>query len=114
MLHGRLTSDPEVKPAKNGSHVTTFSLATNRNWKNREGELISHTDFHRVVAFGKLAEITGTYLKKGRPVLVAGRLTNNSYTAKDGGKRYFTEVVLEDFNFLTSGGLKKKEPVAAS
>lgn len=111
MLHGRLTSDPEIRAAKTGNNVTTFSIATNRDWKNKEGEVISHTDFHRVVAFGKLGEIVGTYLKKGRAVLVSGRLNNSSYIAKDGNKKYSTEVVLEDFNFLTSG--KKKGALTA-
>lgn len=108
MLHGRLTSDPEVKPAKNGgSNVVTFSLATNRDWKNKEGEIVSHTDFHRVVAFGKLGDIVGQYLKKGLPVLLSGRLSNRSYLAQDGGKRYITEVVMDDFNFLSRA--KKEE-----
>ena len=117
MLHGRLTADPELRPAKNGSHVATFSIATNRDWKTKEGEVLAHTDFHKIVAFGKLGEIVATYLKKGRAVLVAGRLNNTSYVAKDGGKRYVTEVVLEDFNFLASGKKaekgEEKEAVAA-
>lgn len=113
MLHGRLTADPEVKPAKNGRTVTTFSVATNRNWKNKQGELVSETNFHRVVAFGKLAEITGEYLRKGRPVLVSGRLNNSSYVSKEGTKKYKTEVVLEDFNFLSGGAKAKAEKVAA-
>lgn len=115
MLYGNLTSDPEVKPTKTGRSLTTFSLATNRDWKNKEGELISETDFHKVVAFGKLAEIVGTYLKKGRPVLVCGRLRNRSYiSSKDGGKRYVTEVVLDDFNFLSSGRRKKPEDASVN
>lgn len=114
MLHGRLTSDPEIRPAKNGgSNVVTFSLATNRDWKNKEGEVISHTDFHRVVAFGKLGDIVGQYLKKGLPVLISGRLSNRSYIAADGGKRYITEVVMDDFNFL-SKAKKAEEPAEVS
>lgn len=112
MLHGRLTSDPEVKAAKeSGRPVVTFSLATNRNWRNKQGETVAETDFHRVVAFGKLGEIVGSYLKKGSPVLVSGRLSNRSYVAKDGGKRFITEIVMDDFNFLSSG--KKKEAAVA-
>ncbi|MEK7524124.1 MAG: single-stranded DNA-binding protein [Patescibacteria group bacterium] len=111
MLYGNLTSDPEVRPTKTGTSFTTFSIATNRDWKNKEGAVVSETDFHKVVAFGKLGEIVGEYLKKGRPVLVCGRLTNRSYTNKEGIKRYVTEVVLDDFNFLSSGRKKaeKKE-----
>lgn len=108
MLHGNLTSDPEVKPAKNGSSVVTFSLATNRDWKNKDGQLVSSTDFHRMVAFGKFGEVMGKYLKKGMPVIVSGRLSNRSFIGQDGKKRYITEVVIEDFNFL-SGRKKEKE-----
>lgn len=107
MLHGNLTADPEVKPAKNGSSVTTFSLATSRDWRNSEGKMVSSTDFHRLVAFGKFGEIIGKYFKKGMPVIVSGRLSNRSYTAQDGKKRYITEVVVEDFNFLS--GKRKEE-----
>ena len=113
MLHGRLTADPEMHQAKNGgAPVATFSLATNRDWTTKDGEKVGKTDFHRIVAFGKLGEIVGTYLKKGRPVIIAGRLNNSSYTGEDGKKKYSTEVVLEDFNFLPSGK-KKEEAVAA-
>lgn len=101
MLHGNLTADPEVKPAQNGRNVVTFSLATSRDWKNQTGERVHQTDFHKVVAFGKLGDIVSTYLKKGYPVLLSGRLSNRSYVAKDGNKRYVTEVVMEDFNFLS-------------
>lgn len=107
MLYGNLASDPEVKPTKTGRPLTTFSVATNEGWTNKDGEKVSHTDFHRIVAFGKLAEITGRYLKKGRPVIVSGRLKNSSYKAQDGSKRFSTEVVLQDFNFMPSG--KRKE-----
>jgi len=109
MLHGRLTSDPELRKSENGRAVTTFSLATSLNWKNRDGEKVSKTDFHRIVAFGRLGEIVGQYLKKGLPVLVAGRLSNHSYVAKDGGKRYMTEIVMDDFNFLSKAKAKESE-----
>ena len=113
MLHGRLTSDPEVKASQKGQTITVFSVATNRDWKNKDGEVISHTDFHRVVAFGKLGDIVGKYLKKGLPVLLSGRLSNRSYMAADGGKRYITEVVMDDFNFL-SRAKKAEEPAEVS
>lgn len=111
MLYGNLTADPEAIPTKNGGSMVTFAVAVDRNWKNKDGKAMSETSFHKVVAFGKLAEITGTYLKKGRPVLVSGRLRNASYIAKDGNKRYVTEVVLEDFNFMSS---RKKTDVKKS
>ena len=102
MLHGNLTADPEVRPSEKGKPVVTFSIATNRNWKNKQGETVSQTDFHRVVAFGNLGGVVSTYLKKGFPVLVSGRRSNRSYVNKEGEKRYTTEVVMEDFNFLSS------------
>lgn len=107
MLLGNLTADPENIPTKTGRPMITFSIATNRDWKNKDGQVVSGTDFHKIVAFGKLGEVVGTYLKKGHPVLVSGRLSNRSYTNKEGEKRYITEVVLSDFNFMTSG--KNKE-----
>ena len=103
MLYGNLTSDPTLKTGKNGRAVTTFSLATNRDWKNKEGQVVAETDFHKIVAFGKLGEIVGTFLKKGRPVLVCGHLSNHAFVTKEGAKRYVTEVILDDFNFLPSG-----------
>lgn len=110
LLHGNLTSDPNVKESpKNGRAVVSFSLATNRDWKNKDGQRVTETDFHRVVAFGPLGNIVGTHLKKGAPVLVQGRLTNRSYTGDDGKKKYITEVVMDDFNFLPRGSGKAKE-----
>lgn len=107
MLLGNLTADPENIATKTGRPMVAFSIATNRDWKNKEGQVVSGTDFHKIVAFGKLGEVVGTYLKKGQPVLVSGRLSNRSYTNREGAKRYVTEVVLNDFNFLTSGKNQK-------
>ena len=115
MLLGNLTSDPESIKTKTGRAMSTFSIATNTDWKNKEGKTVAETDFHRIVAFGKLGEIAGTYLKKGKPVLVSGRLRNRSYSVKDGGKRYVTEVIMDDFNFISGGkrDSKEEEKVAA-
>ena len=115
LLHGNITSNPEVHPSKSGGKaVTTFSVATDRNWKNKQGEKVHATDFHRVVAFGKLGEIVGTYLKKGSPVLLSGRLSSRSYVADDGAKRYITEVVMDDFNFLSSRKKEEEKETAAA
>lgn len=113
MLHGNLTSDPEVKESKNGNSFTTFSVATNLNWKNKDGDKVSKTEFHRVIAFGHLGEIVGKYLKKGLPVLISGRLSNRSYLDKEGVKRYITEIVLDDFNFLSRKRKEEKEDAQA-
>lgn len=112
MLYGNLTADPEVRVAKNGRPFSTFSIATNGGWKNKDGERVAQTDFHKIIAFGKLGEITGTYLKKGRPVLVSGRLSNRSYETDKGEKRYITEVVMDDFNFLSGTKKAADEKVA--
>lgn len=114
MLHGNLTSDPEIKESKNGNSFTTFSVATNLNWKNKEGDKVSKTEFHRVIAFGRLGEIVGKYLKKGLPVLISGRLSNRSYLDKEGQKRYITEIVLDDFNFLARRKREVKEEDASA
>ncbi len=103
MLLGNLTADPKPVTTKTGRAMVTFSVAVDNDWKNREGQVIAETDFHKVVAFGKLGEIIGTYLKKGNPILLSGRLRNRSYETNEGTKRYTTEVVLDDFNFLSRG-----------
>lgn len=111
-LYGNLAADPEVIPTKTGKTFTSFSLATNRNWRTKEGKTMGETNFHRIKAFGRLGELIGTHLKKGSPVLLSGRLNNRSYIAKDGGKRYVTEIVMEDFNFI--GGRKEAAERAAA
>lgn len=103
MLYGNLTADPESINAKEGKPFTVFNIAVNRDWKNKKGDVVHDTDFHHVVAFGKLAEVTSTYLHKGQPVIVSGRLNNRSYLNKEGEKRYTTEVVMDDFNFVSRG-----------
>lgn len=110
MLYGNLTADPQLIPTKTGRTMAAFSVAVNRGWKNKSGESVTETDFHKIVAFGKLGEIVSTYLKKGRAVLACGRLHNRSYLAKDGAKRYVTEVILDDFNFLPGGKKKAEKP----
>lgn len=113
MLYGNLTSDPEVRPTKTGRSFTTFSIATNRDWKTKDSELVSETDFHKIVAFGKLGEIVGKHLKKGHPILVSGRLHNRSYETNEGGKRHITEVVIDDFNFLPRGKREREQEEVA-
>lgn len=114
MLYGNLASDPEARTGKSGQPFSTFSIATDRHWKNKEGEDVSQTNFHKVVAFGHISEIVGKYLKKGRAVMVCGRLNNRSYMTNAGAKRYVTEVVMDDFNFLSAGKRKKEvEPKEA-
>lgn len=102
-LYGNLTRDPEVRALPSGQQVATFGLATNRTFKNREGQQQEQTEFHNIVAFGRTAEIMGQYLKKGRPVFVEGRIQTRSWEA-DGQKKYRTEIVVDTFQFGPQGG----------
>ena len=98
-LYGNLTRDPEQKALPSGQAVANFSVATNRSWKDKEtGKQQEQVEYHNVVAFGKTAEVIAQYLKKGRPVLVEGRLQTRTWD-KDGVKHYRTEVVVDTFQF---------------
>lgn len=103
-LYGNLTRDPEVKALPSGTQVANFSIATNRVYKDKNGQKQESVEFHNIVAFGKLAELIGQYLKKGRPIFVEGRIQTRSWDDQTSGqKRYKTEVVLENFQFGPSG-----------
>ena len=100
MLIGRLGRDPEVRYTPNGLAVANFSVATSEEWKDKNtGEKKERTEWHRIVAFGKLGEICGQYLSKGKQVYVEGRLQTRSWE-KDGVTRYTTEIVASDMQFL--------------
>jgi len=101
VLMGYLATDPEVKEVPSGHKITWFNLATNRDWKDSNGEKHEATDFHRVIAWSKLAEICGTYLKKGSAVYVEGRLSNSNYKNKEGAKKTVTEIVADFINFIS-------------
>lgn len=109
MLYGNLTADPESITTKTGRKMMSFSVATNTRWKNKEGDMVAKADFHKIVVFGKLADIVGDRLHKGMPVLLVGKLRNRTYEAQDGSKRYSTEVVMDDFNFMPSKKTKEAE-----
>ncbi|MCX6640916.1 MAG: single-stranded DNA-binding protein [bacterium] len=97
MLIGNLGRDPELKATASGTQVTTFTLATNRRYKDKSGEFQEETQWHNIVAWGNQAEFIASYMKKGSRVYVEGRLTHRSWDDKDGQKHYMTEVVLEHF-----------------
>jgi len=97
-LYGNLTRDPEVKALPGGQQVASFGLATNRTFKNKEGQQQEQTEFHNIVAFGRTAEVMGQYLKKGRPAYIEGRIQTRSWD-KDGQKQYRTEIVVDTFQF---------------
>lgn len=98
-LIGRLGQDPEIKYMASGDPVCNISLATGESWKDKNsGEKKSKTEWHRVVIFGKLAEVAGEYLRKGSQVYFEGKLQTREWEDKDGNKRYTTEVVLNGFD----------------
>jgi single-strand DNA-binding protein len=101
-LIGNLTRDPELRYTPAGSAVCTFSVATNRQWTTDAGEKKEDAEFHRIVAWNKLAEICAQLLKKGRKVYVEGRLQTRNWTGQDGGQRSTTEVVISDMIVLDS------------
>lgn len=96
-LIGNLTRDPELKYTPQGTAVCTFGVATNRSWTTTSGELKEEAQFHRIVAWQKLAELCGKLLKKGKKVYLEGRLTYRTFTGKDGVQRTIAEIVLDDF-----------------
>ena len=99
VLIGNLTKDPDVRTTSGGASVTTLSIAVNRRFKDKSGERV--TDYFRVVAWNKLADICGKYLVKGSKVSVSGELQTKDYEAKDGTKRYVTEILADEVEFLT-------------
>jgi len=99
---GNLTRDPELRYTPNGIAVCSFSIATNRNWTTESGEKREEAEFHRVVAWNKLAEICSQFLVKGRKVYVEGRLSTRSWNAQDGTQRSTTEIIINDMILLDS------------
>jgi len=96
-LIGNLTRDPELKYTPNSTAVCTFGVATNRYWTTADGQTKEDTQYHRIVAWQKLAELCSKLLNKGKKVYVVGRLTYRSFTGKDNVQRTITEIVLDDF-----------------
>lgn len=92
---GRLAADPEVRNTQSGQRVTTIRVATNRVWKNQAGEKQEQVEFHSVVAWGRLADIIGQYLKRGNLIMIEGRLQTRSWVGQDNVKRYQTEIIAE-------------------
>ncbi len=93
ILLGNLGRDPETRYTTGGDAVTNLNIATSENWKDKNGEKQERTEWHRVVLFGRQAEVAGEYLKKGRSVYIEGRLQTRKYTDKDGVEKYSTEIV---------------------
>ncbi len=101
-LIGNLGKDPEVKNLASGKIKANFSLATSENYKNSQGEKVTETQWHNIVAWGKIAEIAENYLQKGNKVAIEGKLIHRVYDDKDGNKKYITEVVANSVMMLDS------------
>jgi single-strand DNA-binding protein len=104
ILIGNLGQDPELRYTSAGVAVATFTLATNESWKDQDGNTQERTQWHNLVAWRKLAEICGEYLKKGSRIYVEGRLQYRNYDDKNGVKRYVTEIVIDQMMMLDSKG----------
>lgn len=101
-LIGNLTRDPELRYTPQGTAVCTLGIATNRTWQTENGEKKEDTEFHRIIAWNKLAELCSQLLTKGRKVYVEGRLQTRSWTGQDGAQRTITEIVISDMLILDS------------
>ena len=118
ILVGHLGADPETRYTQSGTAITTLSVATSEQWTDKQsGQKQERTEWHRVKLFGKLAEIAGEYLKKGRTVYIEGSLRTEKYTGKDGIERYSTDVIAREMQMLGGGegqgqrgGQKRSKP----
>src|SRR4249919_812531 len=104
ILVGNLGNDPDVRYSQSGSAITTISVATSDSWTDKNGEKQERTEWHRVKFFGKLAEIAGEYLKKGRQVYVEGALRTEKYTDKNGVEKYSTDIIANEMQMLGGVG----------
>ncbi len=102
VIVGNLTKDPILKEFEGGLKLVNFTVATNRSWHGSSGEKVSHTDFHNIVVWRKLAEICFQYLKKGSAVLVEGQIVSSKFQNKDGKNIAKTEIVAEEVNFFSN------------
>lgn len=100
ILVGNLGQDPEVRYTPDGAAIANISIATSSKYKNKAGEMVEETEWHRVTFFGRLAEIAGEYLKKGRSVYIEGRLKTRKYTDKDGVEKYATDIIAGEMQML--------------
>jgi len=105
-LIGNLGTDPEIKRFDNGKTIAKLSLATTDIYKSKNGERVKSTEWHNLVVWGKTAEIAEEYLKKGNEIAVEGKLTKRSYEDKNGNKKYFTEIIVNEFLMLKVGASK--------
>ncbi len=110
LMIGNLTKDPDARTTQAGKAVTSFTIAVNRRFRDKSGDPV--TDFFTVVTWDKLAESCGRYLSKGKKVAVVGELQTRSCDAKDGSKRYVTEIVADEVEFLSPRERQEENPTA--
>src|SRR5947209_11564752 len=113
ILVGRLGQNPEVRYTPPGAAVANFSVATNESWTDKSGQKQERTEWHKVVVWGKLAELCNQYLAKGRQVYLEGRLQTRQWQDKDGQTKYTTEVIANTVQFLGAGGKSEGIPASA-
>ncbi len=107
IIIGRLGKDPEVRYTSSGGAVTNFNMATNESWTDKSGQKQEKTEWHKIVVWGKMGELCGQYLSKGRQAYVEGRLQTREWQDKEGQKRYTTEIVAMNVQFLGGPGGEK-------
>lgn len=101
ILIGNLGADPEVKNTQSGAQVTSFTIATTERWKGQDGNMQESTEWHRIVAWQRLAEICGEYLNKGSRVYISGRLQTRKWQDQNGNDKYTTEIIAKEMKMLT-------------
>ena len=109
ILLGYLGKDPELRFLPNGTAIASFSIATSETWKDGNGEKKEHTEWHNITAFGKLAEICGEYLTKGKQVFILGKIRTENYKDKDGNQRSATKIIISEMQMLGGGGKEREK-----
>ena len=104
ILIGNLGADPEIRYTQNGAPVATFNIATTERWKDKDGQMQEQTEWHRIVAWSRLAEICGEYLNKGSRVYIEGKIQTRKWQDQNGNDRYTTEIVAREMKMLTPRG----------
>ncbi|MBE9532275.1 MAG: single-stranded DNA-binding protein [Proteobacteria bacterium] len=113
ILVGNLGADPEVRYSPSGMAIANFRIATTESYKNKDGQKEDKTEWHRIVSFGKLAEICGEYLNKGKQVYIEGKIQTSQWEDKEGNKRYTTEIICNQMQMLGRVGDKGTVPAGA-
>jgi single-strand DNA-binding protein len=114
MIIGNLTRDPEVRSTPQGASVVSFSVATNFVWTDANGQKQERAEYHNVVAWRKLADIIGQYLRKGSKVFIEGRLQTRDWVGQDGVKKYRTEIIAENMIMLDRPGDRQNQPATSA